>query len=151
MELSGRIILDIPMQTGTSKMGNPWKKKEWVLETFGAYPRKVKFHIFGDRAETIQFELGKDYTVSFDLESREFNGKWYTDVSVFAAREYVDATSQQPQGYTAAPQGMPYGGATPQPAFQQPIPQGGIPQYGIPQQPTFSPTPGGMAEEDLPF
>ncbi len=98
MEIEGRIILDLPLQTGTSKAGKPWKKKEWVLETFGSYPRKVKFHIFGDRVDTIRLEPGKDYVLSFDLESREFNGKWYTDVSVYQARDYV------PQGY---PQGAP--------------------------------------------
>lgn len=138
--------MDLPMQTGTSKAGNPWKKKEWVLETFGAYPRKVKFHIFGDRADTIHFELGKDYTVSFDLESREFNGRWYTDVSVFAARDYVDpqggAYPQMPQ---AAP-AVPYG--TPQQGYQQPMPSNA--PYGVPQQPTFTPGPS-VPEEDLPF
>lgn len=149
MELNGKIIIDLPMQTGTSKAGNPWKKKEWVLETFGAYPRKVKFHIFGDRADAIHFEVGKDYTVSFDLESREFNGKWYTDVSVFAAREYVDPNMSQ--GYPAAPQAAPYG-AAPQPAYQQPMAPAAAPAqpFGAPPQPTFTPSANG-AEEDLPF
>lgn len=143
--------MDLPMQTGTSKAGNPWKKKEWVIETFGAYPRKIKFHIFGDRADSIHFELGKDYTVSFDLESREFNGKWYTDVSVFAAREYVDVAQQgyqqgvqQPQ----PPQGVPYG--APQGGFPQQMAQSPTSTYGMPPQPTFTPGPGGP-EEDLPF
>lgn len=145
MELSGKIIVDLPMQTGTSKAGNPWKKKEWVIETFGTYPKKVKFHIFGDRADAIHFELDKNYTVSFDLESREFNGKWYTDVSVFAARDYVDPNAaqgyapQQPAGYGVPPQGYPQG-----------MPQG-VPQpFGAAPQPTFTPSANG-AEEDLPF
>lgn len=151
MELNGKIILDLPMQTGTSKAGNPWKKKEWVLETFGTYPRKVKFHIFGDRADAIRFEVGKDYTVSFDLESREFNGRWYTDVSVFAARDYVpegNYPNAPQQAY--APQGGQYG-AAPQPAYQQPMAPAGAPQpFGAAPQPTFTPSANG-AEEDLPF
>lgn len=93
MEVEGKIILDLPMQQGTSRAGNPWKKKEWVLETSGNFPRKVKFHIFGDKADTIRLEVGKQYVLSFDIESREFNGKWYTDISVYAARE---ATTQLP-------------------------------------------------------
>lgn len=145
MELNGKIIMDLPMQTGTSKAGNPWKKKEWVLETFGTYPRKVKFHIFGDRADTIKFELGKNYTVSFDLESREFNGRWYTDVSVFAARDYVDPGA--PQGYPAP--GMGYG--APQGGFDQPMaPSAPAQPFGAAPQPTFTPSANG-AEEDLPF
>lgn len=132
------------MQTGTSKAGNPWKKKEWVLETFGSYPRKVKFHIFGDRADTIRFELGKDYTVSFDLESREFNGRWYTDVSVYAARDYVNPNNVPPvQPYGNEPT-MGYG--APQGGFPQP----GAPVFGVPQQPTFT-APPANSEEDLPF
>ena len=87
MEIEGRIIQDLGIQSGTSKAGNPWKKRELVLETFGSYPRKVKFHIFGDRVDTIRLEQGRDYILSFDLESREFNGRWYTDVNVYQARE----------------------------------------------------------------
>ena len=59
MEIEGRIILDLPLQTGTPKAGKPRKKKEWVLETFGSYPRKVKFHIFGDRVDTIRLERAR--------------------------------------------------------------------------------------------
>ena len=146
MELNGKIIIDLPMQTGTSKAGNPWKKKEWVLETFGTYPRKVKFHIFGDRADAIHFEVGKDYTVSFDLESREFNGRWYTDVSVFAAREYSDPNA--PQGYGTAPQGAPYG--APQPAYAPQMAPAPAQPFGAAPQPTFT-QPANGPEEDLPF
>ena len=44
MEIEGKIIRDLPLQEGVSRAGNPWKKKEWVLETFGQYPRQVCFH-----------------------------------------------------------------------------------------------------------
>lgn len=91
MDIEGRLIIDLGITSGTSKAGNPWKKRECVIETFGQYPRKVKFHIFGDRVDTIRLEQGKDYRLSFDLESREFNGRWYTDVSVFRAQDYVPA------------------------------------------------------------
>ena len=81
MEVTGRIIVDIPMVEGVSKAGNPWKKKEWVLETINTpYPRKVKFHLFGDRADNVHIEVGKVYTVTFEIDSREFNGRWYTDI-----------------------------------------------------------------------
>ncbi len=148
MEIEGRIILDLPLQTGTSKAGKPWKKKEWVLETFGSYPRKVKFHIFGDRVDTIRLEPGKDYVLSFDLESREFNGKWYTDVSVYQARDYV------PQGYPqGAPAASPGYGMESQPSYGAASQDGyaapGAAPFGAAPQPTFS-QPGG-AEEDLPF
>lgn len=86
MEIEGRIIRDLGETGGTSKAGNLWQKHEWVLETLGQYPRKVKFHVFGDRSKTLTFEQGKCYVVQCDVESREFNERWYTDVSVYAAR-----------------------------------------------------------------
>lgn len=148
MELEGKIIQELPMQSGTSKAGNPWKKREWVLETFGSYPRKVKFHVFGDRADNMRIEPGKNYSLSFDLESREFNGRWYTDVSVYAARELqAPGMPGQPAapGYGGEPQ-MGYG--QPQGNYQQ---MGGAPGYGAPVNPApnFSAPAGG--DEDLPF
>ena len=161
MEIDGKIILDLGMQQGTSRAGREWKKKEWVLETFGQYPSKVRFHIFGDKADTIMLEVGNSYTLSIDVESREFNDRWYTDVSCYAARPY---TPGMPQG---APQGYPQPGYPQQGGYPQP---GGYPQqapqpYQQPAAPqpfggdTFpqAPTPGGMAydagdtSDDLPF
>ena len=86
MEREGKIIQDLPEQGGVSKAGNNWRKKEWVLETGGQYPRIVKFDFFGDRVDNNKLEVGKRYVISFDLESREFNGRWYTDVRAYASR-----------------------------------------------------------------
>ncbi|MBD5190404.1 MAG: DUF3127 domain-containing protein [Bacteroidales bacterium] len=103
MELEGKIIQELPLQEGVSKAGRPWKKREWVLETFGNYPRTVKFHVFGDRADTMNIEVGKTYSLSIDIESREYAGRWYTDVSAFAAREIAPAAPQTTFGAPAAP------------------------------------------------
>lgn len=132
MEIEGKIIVDIPLVEGTSKAGNPWRKKEWVLETFGQYPRKVKFDIFGDRVDTLRLELGKSYKVSVDAESREFNGRWYTDLRAFAVQEIGD-----PQPFGAAPAGY-------QPAA--------APTYAAPAQPAADPfAASGNETDDLPF
>ena len=128
MEIEGKIIMDIPLEQGTSKAGNPWKKKCWVLETFGQYPRQVKFDVFGDRAETLNFEVGKSYAVSFDLESREWNGRWYTDVRAFNCR-LLDG-----QPPVQGPNGFPAFNTTPQTpaAPQNPINQAPVaPQQGV--------------------
>lgn len=113
MEIEGKIIQELPRQEGVSKAGNPWKKREWVLETFGQYPRKVKFHVFGDRSDTIGIETGNNYRLSFDLESREFNGRWYTDVSVYAAAPMTEGGgAPQPVSHPAAaaiPPADPFG------------------------------------------
>ena len=124
MEITGKIIFDLQEQSGVSKAGNNWKKHEYVLETQETYPRKVFFNFFGDKADQYKLSVGKVYTVSFDLESREFNGRWYTDVRAWKAEES---------------QGADAGAAVP-PMNQQPI------EAPVP------PAPGAAgASDDLPF
>ncbi len=134
MEIDGKIILDLGMQSGISKAGNQWKKKEWVLETFGQYPRKVKFHVFGDKADTMNIEVGNSYTLSVDVESREFNDRWYTDISCYAVRPYAPAGAPQPGAYP-----------------QQGYPQQGYPQQGYPQQPYAPQQPFAPQAAPQPF
>ena len=86
MEIEGMIIMDLGEESGISKANNPWRKHGWVLETTGQYPRKAKFDVFGDRCNTLTFEQGKSYVVMVDVESREFNGRWYTDLRAYSAR-----------------------------------------------------------------
>lgn len=99
MDISGKIIQVLPLQQGTSKAGNAWKKQEYVLETHDTYPRKVKFDFFGDRVDQFPLNIGDEVTVSFDLESREFNGRWYTDVRGWKA-EKAGAVSPGPIAVT---------------------------------------------------
>ena len=79
MEIVGKIIQVLPPQEGVGRNGNPWKLQGYVLETVENYPRKVHFEVFGeDRIKANPCELDQLVTVSFDIESREFNGRWYT-------------------------------------------------------------------------
>ena len=94
MELIGKIIQVLPLQSGTSKAGNAWKKQEYILETLGTqYPRKVCFNLFGDNVDKFPMQVGQDVTVSIDIESREFNGRWYTDVRGMWSMEYKSQES----------------------------------------------------------
>lgn len=103
MELEGKMILDLGFTSGTSKAGNAWKKREIVVETFGSYPRKVKITLFGQRADEINPQLGLSYSFSVDAESREFNGRWYTDITAYAARELAAPGTSSMQAPAAAP------------------------------------------------
>ena len=80
MEIRGKIIVKLPLQSGTSKAGNPWSKQEYVLETMEAYPKRVHFDFFGERANQYPLEVGDLIDLSFDIESREYNGRWYTSI-----------------------------------------------------------------------
>ncbi|MDE6113980.1 DUF3127 domain-containing protein [Barnesiella sp. WM24] len=109
MEIEGRIILALPEQSGTSKAGNEWKKREYVLETHESYPRKVHFDLFGQKADQYPLNVGDEIRLSFDINSREYNGRWFTSISGWKVEP-----AGQPQGVpSAAPQDFP--GAAPFP------------------------------------
>lgn len=93
LTISGRIALILPLQTGTSKAGKPWQKQECILDTGGQYPKKVCFSLFGDSITKFPLQVGQDVTVSIDIESREWNSRWYTEVRAWN----VTYASQQPQ------------------------------------------------------
>ena len=86
MEITGRIIQLLPLQTGQGKNG-VWKKQDFVIETDGQYPKKVCISAWGDKISENVLVEGKEVTVSFDIESREFNGRWYTDVKAWKVEE----------------------------------------------------------------
>ncbi len=79
MELRARLVQLLPVQTGEGRNG-PWKKQDIIVETEGQYPKKVCVSIWGDRADASVLKEGNMLNVSFDVESREYNGRWYTDV-----------------------------------------------------------------------
>ena len=80
LSISGIVYNVLPLQTGMSKAGNAWQKQDFILETMEKYPRMVCINLFGDRVEKFPVQVGRLVTVSIDIESREFNGRWYTDV-----------------------------------------------------------------------
>lgn len=141
MEVIGKIIVDLPMQSGTSKTGNAWKKKEYVLETEDTYPKKIHFDFFGDRADQYQLTVGQRVRLSFDIESREYNGRWYTSI----------------RGWKSEPAAMPGVAGTPAPAAAPAYPGAApaFPEPAAPAAPAYgSPFPGATESapnDDLPF
>ena len=117
MEFTGKVIQVLPEESGTSRAGNPWRKKSWVLETMDQYPRKVKVDAMGRSLDNVNMELMKTYTCSVDAESREYNGRWYTDLRVYRAVEAQNgqqpATPDNAFGQTAPqqPAADPFGGS----------------------------------------
>lgn len=85
MELTGKIIAVIPAKSGVSpRTGNNWMTQEFVIEVPGQYPKRCAFSVFGeDRIKLFNIKNGEDITIQFDIEAREFNGRWYNDVRVY--------------------------------------------------------------------
>ena len=83
MDLSGKVINQLPEVGGNSKSGNSWRKQEYIIETGGQYPKKVCISIWGDKIEQFGLKVGEQVTLGIDVESREYNGRWYTEVKAF--------------------------------------------------------------------
>jgi hypothetical protein len=79
-ELTGKVIKVLAPESGTGQ--KPWVKQMFVIETEGQYPKKVAFQAWNDKCDLIP-NIGDQVTVSYNPESREYNEKWYTDLSVW--------------------------------------------------------------------
>ena len=88
MEITGKIIAALEPRGGVSqRTGNSWKMQEFVIETQEQYPRKCMFSVFGeDKLNEMNIEVGDTLTVSFDIDAREYNGRWYNDLRAWAIR-----------------------------------------------------------------
>lgn len=92
MELQGRIIAALPERGGVSQRGTEWKVQEFVLETHEQYPKKMVFEVFGaDRLSRFNIQIGQEVLVAFDIDAREWNGRWFNSIRAFDVRPY-DAT-----------------------------------------------------------
>lgn len=94
MQINGKLITLLPLQTGQGKNGE-WKKQEFIIETSGQYPKKVCVTAWGRLVDVIP-NIGSTVDVSFNLESREYNNRWYTEVKAFEIETVGKVASQQP-------------------------------------------------------
>jgi hypothetical protein len=95
MEISGKIIAVLPLATGQGKNGT-WRSQDYVLETGDQYPKKVCFNFFGDKIEQFPLAIDDTVTVSFDLESREYNGRWFTSVRAWKVEKGIVSAASAP-------------------------------------------------------
>jgi hypothetical protein len=124
LELEGRITRKLPVQQGTSARG-AWAKQEFIFEyQEGKFPTSICMNVWGaDKVKDLErFQVGDQVKISFNLSSREYNGRWYTDVSAWR----IEPAGSQPQTYNQAP------------AQSAPMP-------------VEEDLPGGFNDNDLPF
>ncbi|MGE0078923.1 MAG: DUF3127 domain-containing protein [Bacteroidales bacterium] len=80
LEISGKLVSKLGQQTGQGKNG-AWVKQEFIFETQEQYPKKVCISAWGDKVKELDaVSIGESVKVSINIESREFNGRWYTDI-----------------------------------------------------------------------
>ncbi|MDH8701399.1 hypothetical protein M2138_000740 [Dysgonomonadaceae bacterium PH5-43] len=119
MQLTARLVQIMPAETGMGKNGE-WKKQNIIVETDGQYPKKICVTVWGDKLPG-GLQEGNILNIDFDVESREFNGRWYTDVKAWK----IEVANNAPQGAPSAP-----------------------PSFDLPEPPPMAPAP---EHDDLPF
>ena len=82
MELTGKITNILPIQSGVGKTGNEWKKQEIIIQTEEQYPKSICITLWGNAIDN-KIKQDEKIKASIDIESREFNGKWYTTVKAW--------------------------------------------------------------------
>ena len=98
LSVVGRIIQVLPIESGVKKNGDTWRKQGYVLETTESnYPRKIYFTFFNDRIEQNNLHVSDLIKLQFDIESREWNERWYTDIRGWRAEKVSDSNNIGPQ------------------------------------------------------
>jgi Domain of unknown function (DUF3127) len=101
MEITGRLMQVLQEQGGEGKNGR-WAKCDFVIETQEKFPKKVCLTAWNDLIGTIKgMDIGTEIKVSFDISSREYNGRWYTDVKAWRVDPAGSGGAQQ-QGRSGA-------------------------------------------------
>lgn len=140
MEITGILVKKLSEREGVSKStGNSWKTAEFLFEVPGQYPRHIAFSVRDGqtgRIATFDAMVGKTVIVSFGIDAREHEGRWYNEVGAYGVREYV----------AAAPNTQPSQASVPQSPIAPPAINGGFGQSDIGSQPK-SP----MGQDNLPF
>ena len=136
MEITGKVVRLGTLTEGTSARG-PWRKQELIIETEEQYPRTVCLICWTNQIDEIQkFAPGQSIKAQIEISSREFNGKWYTDVRVWR----FDPVGAQPAMAAPAPQSQP---------AQQPMTHQTPPPQATPAPEYFAPADD--STDDLPF
>ena len=115
MEIVGKVVQLGTLTEGNSPRG-PWKKQELIIETIEQYPKKICLMCWNERVNDINsFFVGQTIKAQISIESREFNGKWYTDVRAFrfdqdqpAAQPAQPMNQQQPMQQPLPPMNEEY-------------------------------------------
>lgn len=144
MEIKARIIRSLGITSGVSKTnGNPWQKGGIVIETLDSqYPKQIALSNMKSAEEFARLPIGSIANFKIDIESREYNGKFYTNVNCYQWELEGQQAPPQQQAYA-----QPQGGYAPSPqssGYQQP-PQGYAQGY---QQPYAQPP---QDDDNIPF
>jgi len=122
MDITGILIKKLALQSGSGANGT-WQKQDFVIQTEEQYPKKVCFSAWAQRVDDLsRFQEGSRVKVSFDVASREYNERWYTDLRAWRIEAGDGAPAAGPAPAYNAPQSAP---APPQQTYSAPASSAG--------------------------
>ena len=151
MEIQGKIIVVLPERNGVSQRGNQWRSISYVLETQEQYPKKLAFDVTNDKIDQLNIQFGEILTVQFDINAREYNGRWFNSINAWNVIRQNHQSPAQGGGFSGNVQ---YGAQSAQQAMVSSANADGV-ANPMNQQNLFPPTqqsaqPQGDSS-DLPF
>ena len=109
LELTGTLVQILPEVTGEGTNG-PWRKTSFVIEMDDKFKKKVCFLAWGDKIDDLKrYSPGNQVTVGFDIESRSYNERWYTDAKMWKIEGIASPQTEpiQTGGYDGPPVSTP--------------------------------------------
>ena len=132
MEIQGKIIAVLPTRSGTSARGTQWSSQTAVIETQEQYPKKLAFDVINDKIEQLNIQLGEILTVQFDINAREYNGRWFNSINAWNVIRQTQQSTAQGGGFSGNVQ---YGAQAAQQAITSSANAAGIANPMNPQNP----------------
>lgn len=105
LEITGKLVEKLQEESGEGRNGT-WRKRSFVIETFDQYPKKVCITLWGDKIDLLEtYQENQAMRVGINIESREYNGRWYTDVKAWRVDAYQEgqATTSTSNGPVPPP------------------------------------------------
>ena len=103
MDITGKVTRILPLVTGQGRNGE-WRKQEFVIEIeSGGFQKKVCFSLWGEKIDQSSLAENDVVKVYFDLESREYNQRWYTEARAWKVEKQTGAATAAPAAAEAAP------------------------------------------------
>ena len=100
MEIQGKIIAVLPTRSGTSARGTQWSSQTAVIETQEQYPKKLAFDVINDKIDQFNIQVGEFLTVQFDINAREYNGRWFNSVNAWNVIRQAQQAPAQGGGFS---------------------------------------------------
>ena len=100
MEIQGKIIAVLPTRSGTSARGTQWSSQTAVIETQEQYPKKLAFDVINDKIDQFNIQVGDFLTVQFDINAREYNGRWFNSINAWNVIRQAQQAPAQGGGFS---------------------------------------------------